>query len=162
MKQSYEAFKDYRVPPLVAQHAIDIFYFIEKRKDFNHHEKQRWKGPVYLKSPYYITIFNTKNGREYEVKDRVTWNDLIYVMKREAEIHLIYGTMTRSLKTEVDYEKVGIAIDYNKREISSELWWDKGSRLFDPNSNEKNILSIPLGHEDEKKCKDLSYIEIKI
>lgn len=162
MKQSYEAFKDYRVPPLVAEHAIQIFHFIERRKDFNHHEKQRWNGPVYLKSPYYITIFNGKNGKEYEVKDRVTWNDLIYVMKREAEIHLIYGTMTRSLKTEVDYENVGITIDYNKREISSELWWDKGSRLFDPSVTEKNILSIPLGHEDEKKCKDLSYIEIKI
>jgi hypothetical protein len=164
IKHSYEAFKDYTVPPLVREHALELFHFLESRKDLDGGiASNRWKGPVYLKTPYYITTIQKKdNPIEYQVKDRITWEDVTGILRRDREVHVLYGTISRMLKAEFDYEKVGVCIDYNKREVSSDLWWDKGSRLFDIDGSIHNPISYPLGHTKEKDCKDLSYLDIII
>jgi hypothetical protein len=147
-KECYRAFPyhSYIQPPLVAQRAKEIYDFLTNRED----TKQRYPE-VFLKFPYFLQF---KGDELIAVRDRMTWDDVQGILHGTTNSVVLYGGMTRQLKMEVDFEKVGIGIDYNRREIAAELWWNKGVRLFYKGDEGKrgNRISYPRGHMYQKDC----------
>jgi hypothetical protein len=156
-KEAYLAFSDYRQPPLVSEYAWKIFHFLKDRTSSKDHFPE-----VYLKTSYYISW--DRSSGEYVVKDRVVWDDMVDMLYRGKELFVVYGGMQRQLKLEAEHKNIGIALDYNRRELANELWWDKGTRLFHPDDTHYNMISYPIGHEKLKdgKGKNLCDVELRL
>jgi hypothetical protein len=88
-----------------------------------HYYKQVKLGePLYIKTQ--------KETQEKEVKDRITWEDMMEVVNEKAEILSLYGGMVRNLKNSHDLLKVGISMDYIRRSLAAQIWWKKGHRIL--------------------------------
>ncbi len=132
----YPAFGNYLVSIEKQQEAMDIYKFLVNRENTKIHYKK-----VELKERLYLRIHNNST----EVKSRITWEDMLLVSKREAQIVCLYGGMIRNLCSSPNIEDVGVSLDYMQRSLTVENWWKKGNRNIVEIVNNRNQITVPIG-----------------
>lgn len=134
----FEYHKDYNVDKATYEEALKISTFLGPVKDGGREDTKVCYDKVQLKKRYFIT---RREGKDPEVKTHITWQDFLDVSKGEAMIECLFSCMVRSLSTDPDIKHMGIGLDFKRRNLASQLWWNKGKRNF----VKDKFITTPLG-----------------
>lgn len=138
----YRVDQDYTVNLEEAERMKGVFHDINARAEMPTKDRKYAKH-VRLRDRYYVV---EEEGKESVVKACITWQDAHNVLKKKTKITCVFGTMQRVLVGHCALEKNGIALDYTKRNVSEELWWDKKKRI----QVEGSFMSYPIGYNVNK------------
>ena len=61
----------------------------------------------------------------------MTWEDAEGIIDDQINIISLYGGMIRNIRCGGNLNNMGVGLDYQKRTLSTNLWWKKGSRITD-------------------------------
>lgn len=140
----YRYDQDYTVPNEEITRIRHVFEYIQERAQIPSKEKMYAKH-VKLKDRYYVveTFATPTQEKQVSVKACITWQDALAVQEKKASINCVFGSMQRNLVTHSDLEKNGIALDYQKRNVADQSWWDKGRRQMVKN----DLMTYPIGYK---------------
>lgn len=165
-KKNYPAFGNFHCSKAKFSKAKDIYHHMNQRESTSHH----FEG-VNLKEQFFIRLDRKKIMTPQQkvtchetlstIKDRLDWNDMVGILTSSCKVIAHYGGMSRKLKLEHEVDQIGISIDYNRRTVSEELWWEKGVRIF-PDSTGNDLLSVPHGHVLENTCINFDSVPLSI
>jgi len=139
----YRYHQDYTVGEEETLRMKSVFGFVQERAEVPTKEKTYAKH-VRLKDRYYVVEYHATPTQEAhsKVKACITWDDAHLVQKGEATLTCIFGSMQRNLVTHCEVEKNGIALDYQKRNVSETSWWEKKRRI----QVEGDLMTYPVGY----------------
>lgn len=124
-RDPYNPFDDYTVNENTKNEVLKIIQFQKERVN----TKTKYHS-VKLGEYYFYKTYQDKE-KPFEVKSRLSWQDMEDILHDRANILSLYGGMQRCLTKFETIHDIGINMDYNKRNIVSESWWKKGHRITD-------------------------------
>lgn len=133
--------------------ALEIHRFIQNKTN----REQHFTG-VDVKDKIYIRYQKGEEDDEenYIVRNKLHLDDVFEILFGGAQVFCYFGRMIRNINAEVDIDNVGIAIDYEQRQVAKNLWWYSNKRRFPLHPTEAFPMSYPIGHEKVEECAEWS------
>jgi hypothetical protein len=144
IRNGFPAFDSYEISEEEKKEVLNIYAHFEARsnnekttKDYYHH--------VVLQKFYFV---RSQEGNITSIKDRLVWDDVRDLLEAKCVIDIYFGGMKRKLN-EFNIKDVGVGMDYFKRGVGKNLYWNQNNRMFSKEFS-VNPLSFPLGHDSEE------------
>ncbi len=151
IRDNYNPYGDYEIKEPKRLEVINIWEFmLEREKSKTKKSDIRYQN-VRLKDKFFLKF--AKEDEECKnilsIKDRIMWEDAEGIIDDSINIICLYGGMVRNIRCNGDLNNMGIGLNYQKRSLSTNLWWKKGSRNVD--DDYPWSCSKPLGFEEKQK-----------
>lgn len=123
---------------------LEIHRFLQERGSTEEH----YAG-VNVKDQFFIRCKNGEENEEekYIVRNKLHLDDVLEILFGGCQVYCHFGRMIRKINAETQISGVGIAIDYDQRQVAKNLWWLSNKRKFPLHPTEDFPMSYPLGHE---------------
>jgi len=151
IRDYYSPYADFEIKGERREEVIRIWDFMIGKEALKTPKRDlKYKG-VRLKDHFFLKFAkeDVECKNILSIKDRMMWEDAEGIIDDNISIICLYGGMIRNIRCNGNLDNMGIGLDYQKRSLSTTLWWKKGARTIDENF--PYSCSKPLGFEETKK-----------
>lgn len=123
---------------------LKIHRFLQERGSREEHF-----ADVNVKDQFFIRckVGEENDEDKYIVRNRLHLDDVLELLFGGCQVYCHFGHMIRKINAETQLSGVGIAIDYDQRQVAKNLWWLSNKRKFPLHPTEPFPMSYPIGHE---------------
>ena len=132
----YNPYGDYEIKGKKREEVIKIWEFMTYKENLKAGGPKKSEiryNNVKLKDQFFLKFLkkDVECKNIISIKDRMTWEDAEGIIDDQINIISLYGGMIRNIRCGGNLNNMGVGLDYQKRTLSTNLWWKKGSRITD-------------------------------